>query len=93
MKTLFPFFIALVAVIVHATPAIQNDRMEKDTAVSTCIYCGSKGVTKPFCRPCPELTLWNACMTTHGRTCGPDATDDKSCPKGSWGCRSVYCTE
>ncbi|KIJ92168.1 hypothetical protein K443DRAFT_114006 [Laccaria amethystina LaAM-08-1] len=87
MKTLFPFFIALVAVIVHATPAIQND-----TAVSRCLPC-KNGVSIPFCRPCPSTLSSGRCFSTHGGTCGPDATDDKSCPKGSWGCRHICCEE
>ncbi|KIJ90060.1 hypothetical protein K443DRAFT_686981 [Laccaria amethystina LaAM-08-1] len=101
MKTFLPFFVALVAFIVHATPTVQNqNRMVSSQASDSlekragqCIpQCGTP---KPYCRTCPDLYFWGACVTPHGITCGySDALpSDKDCPRGSWGCIANCCKD
>ncbi|KIK02936.1 hypothetical protein K443DRAFT_501759 [Laccaria amethystina LaAM-08-1] len=100
MKTLFPFFIALIAVIVHATPTTHNDLMESVQASDSldkradqkCVNCGPNPI-KPYCRECTQTGLFGECLNSHGGTCGLDdaLTSDKSCPAGSWGCIANCC--
>ncbi|EDR10813.1 small secreted protein [Laccaria bicolor S238N-H82] len=101
MKTLF--FIALIAVVAHATPIIRNDRIESFQArdpldglahrseTAVCENC-DLGPPEPYCHSCPDTVL-GGCVTTHMRTCNYDhaATSDKSCGRGSWGCVAKCC--
>ncbi|EDR10811.1 small secreted protein [Laccaria bicolor S238N-H82] len=101
MKTLF--FIALIAVVAHATPTIRNDRIESFQASDSldglahrretafCENC-DLGSPKPYCRPCPS-TWFGGCVNTHTQTCNYDGaeTSDNSCGAGSWGCVAKCC--
>lgn len=100
MKILF--LIPLIAVIVHATPAIQNDRVESFQAsdsldgrahlreiTASCFQCGD--YEEPFCVKCATTGLLGECWSTHRSTCdgnggGAVPSEDIGCEKGSWGC-------
>ncbi|EDR10809.1 small secreted protein [Laccaria bicolor S238N-H82] len=97
MKTLF--FIALIAIIAHATPTIRNERMESIQAsdsldgrahrrdINACVDCGS-GPIKPFCRQCTQRGPYGFCLNTQAATCadGGAVPDNVSCGTGYWGC-------
>ncbi|EDR10810.1 small secreted protein [Laccaria bicolor S238N-H82] len=101
MKNLF--FIALTAVIVHATATIRSDRIDSFQAsdpsdglahrrgVANCADCDS-GPATPYCLKCLD-TLFGGCINTHGQTCdyAGALTSDKSCGTGSWGCVDKCC--
>ncbi|KIK00156.1 hypothetical protein K443DRAFT_100999 [Laccaria amethystina LaAM-08-1] len=103
MKNSFLFFIPLTALIVHATPTIQNDRrmesfqagdsLNKRSADQKCVSCPFP--FQPYCHECPE-TIFGACLNTQRQTCGFDnalPSDDISCGKGTWGCIYNCCKE